>query len=227
MPQRQHEATYIATQGPLPQTVPHFWNMVWQSNSTTILMLAKLVEDGKIKVAPYYPTTEDPLFCVEEKNDAQESFEIQLKSCVTYPNKEQPELTVRVFEMRICRDAQNGTKTVLNSRTITQFHYLSWPDHGVPTIETWRNFYGMYAQYKRQQSCQTPVIVHCSAGVGRTGTFIAFDQIIERFKEGDVTISACRAIDLMRRYRPKMVQTQVQLGFLLDALNDVIRFKQQ
>lgn len=198
----QHQKKFIAAQGPLPETVLDFWRMVWEQNTPVIVMLTKLVEDKKIKCEQYWP----------------EGKALQYKDIVvtTVSVNEYTDYIVRVFVLYKINNPELG------KREVRQFHYMSWPDHGVPShpasiLSFVRHVMG-YMNNRRQEG---PTVVHCSAGVGRTGTFIAIEtglRQIEHDQSLDVYGTVCR----MRMQRNFMVQVEAQYTFVYDALLDCV-----
>ncbi|CAG0919767.1 unnamed protein product [Notodromas monacha] len=177
---------YIATQGPLPDTAEDFWRMLWEHNSTIVVMLTKLREMGREKCHQYWP------------NDrcARYSF------CVVEPIAEynMPQYILREFKVTDARDGQ--------SRTIRQFQFTDWPEQGVPKSgEGFIDFIGQVHKTKEQFGQEGPITVHCSAGVGRTGVFVTLSIVLERMQyEGVVDLFT--TVRILRTQRPAMVQTE-------------------
>ncbi|XP_058847507.1 receptor-type tyrosine-protein phosphatase kappa-like isoform X2 [Acipenser ruthenus] len=184
---------YIATQGPLASTVDEFWRMIWQEKSEVIVMLTNLIEQEKAKCVKYWP----------EQSQQYSDFTVTLSSV-----KRTLEVVIRTFRVK--------KEDSSMERTVTQFHYISWPDHGVPKKLT-----GLRSLLKRVNECNIPgsgpIVVHCSAGIGRTGTFIALDCLLKRAEEeGKVDVMQC--VKKLREKRVNMVQTVEQYIFLYDSL---------
>ncbi|OWF45753.1 Receptor-type tyrosine-protein phosphatase alpha [Mizuhopecten yessoensis] len=181
---------YIATQGPLKHTVGDFWRMIWKERSEKIVMLTELQENEKIKCVQYWPD--------ENKKMSVDNLTITMENEYHFP----------VYKLRsfYITDSQSQ-----ESRKVTQFQFTAWPDHGVPEAFPLIMFHDRVTS---QHSDMTgPMVVHCSAGVGRTGTFIAIDALSEQGrKTGHVTIHLF--VEYMRRCRPRMVQTLNQYVFL-------------
>jgi len=189
---------YIATQGCLPYTVNDFWQMVWQENSRVIVMTTKELERGKSKCARYWP----------EENQVKEFGKIVLK-CVS--DSVRADYTLREFVAT--KDSEE--------RLIYQYHFQAWPDHGVPSDPGCvLNF--LHDVNSRQSAVAEagPVIVHCSAGIGRTGTFIVIDMIIGQIERRglDCEIDIQRMIQNIRAQRSGMVQTEAQYKFVYMAV---------
>ncbi|XP_074876241.1 receptor-type tyrosine-protein phosphatase U-like isoform X1 [Buteo buteo] len=185
---------FIAAQGPLPGTVVDFWQMVWQEKTSIIVMLTGLVEQNKTKCEQYWP----------EQEQVYGDFTVTLSNTRTTTG-----LVTRIFCLQKAGCAL--------PRVVEQFHYLLWPDHGVP-----RNPAQLLAlvdvMNKRGLEVPTgPVLVHCSAGIGRTGTFIALDFLLKMGKaEGKVDVFHC--VQRLREQRVSMVQTKEQYTFLYEVL---------
>lgn len=126
-----------------------------------------------------------------------------------------PEWTIRDFTVKNIRTSE--------SHPLRQFHFTSWPDHGVPdATDLLINFRYLVRDYMRQSPPESPVLVHCSAGVGRTGTFIAIDRLIYQI-ENENTVDVYGIVFDLRMHRPLMVQTEDQYVFLNQCVLDIIR----
>ncbi|XP_016367683.1 receptor-type tyrosine-protein phosphatase T-like [Sinocyclocheilus rhinocerous] len=184
---------YIATQGPMQETVRDFWRMIWQENSASIVMVTNLVEVGRVKCVRYWP-------------DETELYgDIKVTLIETEPLAE---YVIRTFTVQ-----KKGHHEI---REIRQFHFTSWPDHGVPCYAT--GLLGFIRQVKFLNAPDAgPIVVHCSAGAGRTGCFIAVDIMLDMAEsEGVVDIFNC--IRELRSQRVNMVQTEEQYVFVHDAI---------
>ncbi|XP_076429078.1 receptor-type tyrosine-protein phosphatase H-like [Peromyscus maniculatus bairdii] len=194
---------FIATQGPLPHTVGDFWRLVWEQQSHTLVMLTNCMESGRVKCEHYWPL------------DARPCTHGQLQ--VTVVNEDVKEnWTVRDLQL-----FHVGEKQTLSVR---QFHYLAWPDHGVPySPEPLLDFQKVLRQWVDQTMDGGPPIVHCSAGVGRTGTLIALDVLLRQL-ECEGLVGPFSFVKKMRESRPLMVQTEAQYVFLHQC---ILRYLQQ
>ncbi|XP_047188892.1 receptor-type tyrosine-protein phosphatase T isoform X11 [Scophthalmus maximus] len=184
---------YIATQGPMQETVRDFWRMVWQENSASIVMVTNLVEVGRVKCVRYWP-------------DEMEVYgDIKVTLIETEPLAE---YVIRTFTVQ-----KKGHHEI---RELRQFHFTSWPDHGVPCYAT--GLLGFIRQVKFLNPPDAgPIVAHCSAGAGRTGCFIAVDIMLDMAEnEGVVDIFNC--IRELRSQRVNMVQTEEQYVFVHDAI---------
>ncbi|XP_052038855.1 receptor-type tyrosine-protein phosphatase eta [Apodemus sylvaticus] len=201
MPGYHSKKDFIATQGPLPNTLKDFWRMVWEKNVYAIVMLTKCVEQGRTKCEEYWPSKQ-----AHDYGD----ITVAMTSEVVLP-----EWTIRDF---VVKNMQNS-----ESHPLRQFHFTSWPDHGVPdTTDLLINFRYLVRDYMKQIPPESPILVHCSAGVGRTGTFIAIDRLIYQI-ENENTVDVYGIVYDLRMHRPLMVQTEDQYVFLNQCVLDIIR----
>ncbi|XP_078575223.1 receptor-type tyrosine-protein phosphatase alpha-like [Branchiostoma floridae x Branchiostoma japonicum] len=188
-----HPNKFIAAQGPLPTTTNDFWRMVWEQDTATIVMVTNLMEKNMAKCAQYWPNKESMDF-----GNIRVTSE-ETTTLVDY--------IIRTFTIN---------KDESPSRTVTQFHFTGWPDFGVPQSPL-----GMMKFIRRVKTGNPPgrgpIVVHCSAGVGRTGTFIAIEAMQEMMAaEGRVDVHGF--IGQMRHNRHSMVQTVDQYEFIYRAL---------
>lgn len=190
---------YIATQGPKENTIPDFWRMVWQENSSIIVMVTGLIENGKNKCSKYWP---DDTICYED-------FQILLshtESCMDF-----------IVRTILIRKMSTG-----DTRRIRHYQFLDWPDHKIPTSAS--SLLIMIRRIRLENTnLERPIIVHCSAGVGRSGTFIALDvllQQVEREKQINILKFVCK----MRTQRINMVQNLEQYIFIHETLLEAIQF---
>uniref|UniRef100_A0A673CQV6 protein-tyrosine-phosphatase n=1 Tax=Sphaeramia orbicularis TaxID=375764 RepID=A0A673CQV6_9TELE len=191
---RQQKA-YIATQGPLAETTEDFWRMLWENNSTIVVMLTKLREMGREKCHQYWP--------------AERSARYQYFVVDPMAEYNMPQYILREFKVTDARDGQ--------SRTVRQFQFTDWPEQGVPKSgEGFIDFIGQVHKTKEQFGQDGPISVHCSAGVGRTGVFITLSIVLERMRyEGVVDIF--QTVKMLRTQRPAMVQTEDEYQFCYHA----------
>ncbi|XP_027722928.1 receptor-type tyrosine-protein phosphatase T [Vombatus ursinus] len=174
---------YIATQGPMQETVKDFWRMIWQENSASVVMVTNLVEVGRVKCVRYWP------------DDTEVYGDIKVSLIETEPLAE---YVIRTFTVQ-----KKGYHEI---REIRLFHFTSWPDHGVPCYAT--GLLGFVRQVKFLNPPEAgPIVVHCSAGAGRTGCFIAIDIMLDMAEnEGVVDIFNC--VRELRSQRVNLVQTE-------------------
>ncbi|XP_069109355.1 receptor-type tyrosine-protein phosphatase T-like, partial [Argopecten irradians] len=189
----RNEKAYIATQGPKTNTLEDFWRMIWQNKCGKIVMLANLMELGKIKCITYWAA----------KESDEEPLELNL-----FQVKLQEETAYAFYTIRTISVKNKQTNT---TRRITQYHFTKWPDHGVPEPFELLQF------YKRIKNGRTehkgPLVVHCSAGIGRTGSYIGLDALLLDGKNSqDIDVFAY--VEKMRKGRMNMIQTAKQYEML-------------
>uniref|UniRef100_A0A8I5ZXQ0 Receptor-type tyrosine-protein phosphatase S n=1 Tax=Rattus norvegicus TaxID=10116 RepID=A0A8I5ZXQ0_RAT len=194
----RRQNAYIATQGPLPETFGDFWRMVWEQRSATVVMMTRLEEKSRVKCDQYWP------------NRGTETYGfIQVTLLDTM---ELATFCVRTFSLH-----KNGSS---EKREVRHFQFTAWPDHGVPEYPT-----PFLAFLRRVKTCNPPdagpVVVHCSAGVGRTGCFIVIDAMLERIRT-EKTVDVYGHVTLMRSQRNYMVQTEDQYSFIHEALLEAV-----
>nr|XP_021324074.1 receptor-type tyrosine-protein phosphatase S [Danio rerio] len=189
---------YIATQGPLPETFADFWRMVWEQRAATVVMMTRLEEKSRVKCDQYWPS---------RGTDSFGAVQVSLLDTM-----ELATFCVRTFSLH-----KNGSN---ERREVRQFQFTAWPDHGVPEYPT-----PFLAFLRRVKACNPPdagpVIVHCSAGVGRTGCFIVIDAMLERLRQ-ERAVDVYGHVTLMRSQRNYMVQTEDQYGFIHEALLEAV-----
>ncbi|KAI1899120.1 hypothetical protein AGOR_G00058270 [Albula goreensis] len=191
---------YIATQGPLSHTIADFWQMVWESGCTVIVMMTALVEDGQKQCDRYWPDEGSSLYHI---------YEVNLVSEHIWCN----DFLVRSFYLKNVQTQE--------TRTLTQFHFLSWPAHGIPTsTRPLLDFRRKVNKCYRGRSC--PIIVHCSDGTGRTGTYILIDMVLNRMAKGVKEIDIAATLEHIRDQRPGMVRTKGQFEFALTAVAEEV-----
>ncbi|XP_057185222.1 receptor-type tyrosine-protein phosphatase beta-like isoform X3 [Triplophysa rosa] len=203
IPGNNFRREYIATQGPLPGTKDDFWKMVWEQNVHNIVMVTQCVEKGRVKCDHYWPFDQEPLYYGD--------LIVQMQS-----ESVLPEWTIREFKM--CNEEHLSC-----SRVVRQFHYTVWPDHGVPEItQSLIQFVRTVRDYVNRTPFSGATVVHCSAGVGRTGTFIALDRILQQLDTRD-TVDIYSVVFDLRLHRTHMVQTESQYSYLYQCVRDVLR----
>ncbi|XP_046726717.1 receptor-type tyrosine-protein phosphatase-like N isoform X3 [Silurus meridionalis] len=191
---------YIATQGPLSHTISDFWQMVWENGCTVIVMMTALVEDGEKQCDRYWPDEGSSLYHI---------YEVNLVSEHIWCN----DFLVRSFYLKNVQTQE--------TRTLTQFHFLSWPAQGIPTsTRPLLDFRRKVNKCYRGRSC--PIIVHCSDGTGRTGTYILIDMVLNRMAKGVKEIDIAATLEHIRDQRPGMVRTKDQFEFALTAVAEEV-----
>jgi len=193
--------TYIASQGPLKNTVDDFWKMVWEEKCDIIVMLTKAQENGRLKCHNYWP----------------EKLERYGNLCVTLESmNDDPALIERTFKIK--------HETTHEERTIIHFQFVDWPDHGLPSCAI--KFREMLHKVEDLHTNESPILVHCSAGIGRTGTFCTVDYILKDLKRKEdlknATINVPETVLRLRDERTGMVQTQEQYEFCYLAILEEI-----
>ncbi|XP_016154383.1 PREDICTED: receptor-type tyrosine-protein phosphatase eta [Ficedula albicollis] len=205
MPGYNSKKAFIAAQGPLPNTIEDFWRMIWEKNIYSIVMLTKCVEQARTKCEQYWP---------DKQPKSYGDIIVTMVSEVVLP-----EWTIRDFTVEKSNTPE--------SHTVRQFHFTSWPDHGVPeTTDLLINFRHLVHEYNSQNPIDSPTLVHCSAGVGRTGTFIAIDRLIQQV-EMESSVDVYGVVYDLRMHRPLMVQTEDQYVFLNQCVMDIIKSQRE
>ncbi|XP_031422680.1 tyrosine-protein phosphatase non-receptor type 1 isoform X2 [Clupea harengus] len=192
------QRSYILTQGPLPNTCGHFWEMIWEQRTRGVVMLNRVIEKGSIKCAQYWPPREEREALFEDTH-----FRLTLVS-----EDVKSYYTVRQLELENLETQE--------TREILHFHYTTWPDFGVP--ESPASF--LHFLFKvRESGCLGaelgPVVVHCSAGIGRSGTFCLVDTclLLMSFRKDPSSVQIRDVLLEMRRGRMGLIQTADQLRF--------------
>ncbi|XP_067052052.1 tyrosine-protein phosphatase non-receptor type 2-like isoform X2 [Acropora muricata] len=201
---------YILTQGPLSHTAKHFWQMIWEQNTTAIIMLNRVVEKNQVKCFQYWP-------CGQA---ADHSDMLEFEDFKVYYLKEvgNDYFTIRTLELE---NFVTGEK-----RCIYHFHYQTWPDFGVPTSPaTFLAFLFEVRQKGVLSPDVGPSVIHCSAGIGRSGTFVMVDSILKEIEStGDMEqISITDVLLEIRQYRVGLIQTPDQLRFTYLAILEGVK----
>ncbi|KAL9542506.1 hypothetical protein MBANPS3_008578 [Mucor bainieri] len=223
---RQYQK-YISTQGPLPATFDDFWTVVWDENCSVIVMLTKEEEMNRVKCHRYWPTEAEKAktfgsITVEFVSETEHLPRSTLESQVEVDDR----ITLRIFKMR--RDGQQP-------KIVHHFHYSGWQDYGVPAnplgtlklVAMAQKSQAELGHQHKQNTNDDTVIVHCSAGCGRTGAFCTIDTVIKRLgkanhpteaeKAGEIDL-VCQTVSKFREQRMSMVQTLRQLVFVYEAI---------
>ncbi|KAK7073147.1 Tyrosine-protein phosphatase non-receptor type 2 [Halocaridina rubra] len=200
--------SYILTQGPLPQTSPHFWLMVWQQKVKGIIMLNKVIEKNQIKCHQYWPVGNsdggDNTMAVSSVGLQVDLVSMDRHSHYNYST------------LRLTENASG------DSRTILHFHYTTWPDFGVPqSPEAFYKFLNVVRASGVLEPDVGPSVVHCSAGIGRSGTFCLVDTVLMMISKGLCDSGPGKVIEVlldMRKQRMGLIQTPDQLRFSYQAI---------
>ena len=201
----EKEKLFISTQGPMPQTIEDFWTMVYDYKSNVIVMLCKLIEGYRTKCENYWEAKMDKFKIIVQKTDNYKMYVVRTIKLINTSNKEE--------------------------RTVKQIHFIGWPDHGIPdtsdgvVFDVFREINKLVDEFNVDK---TPIIVHCSAGVGRTGTFVSMyllekeiiKQINDKCKE--IRINVFNLVRKIKEMRMFMVQTPIQYKFVYLFVRDLL-----
>ncbi|XP_037586408.1 receptor-type tyrosine-protein phosphatase C isoform X5 [Cebus imitator] len=194
---------YIAAQGPRDETVDDFWRMIWEQKATVIVMVTRCEEGNRNKCAEYWPSVEEGTRAFGD-------------------------VVVKINQYKRCPDYIIQKLSIINKkektagREVTHIQFTSWPDHGVPEdphlllklrrrVNAFSNFFS------------GPIVVHCSAGVGRTGTYIGIDAMLEGL-EAENKVDVYGYVVKLRRQRCLMVQVEAQYILIHQALVEYNQF---
>ncbi|XP_075919547.1 tyrosine-protein phosphatase non-receptor type 11-like [Petromyzon marinus] len=199
---------YIATQGCLATTLNDFWRMIYQEDSRVVVMTTKEVERGKNKCVRYWP----------DVGSSRDFGSLRVESLSEVPHSDHTQRLMRLYH----------TSHPDLVRHVCHFHYLSWPDHGVPETASGILYFLAEVNARMAETSRAgPVVVHCSAGIGRTGTFIVIDILTKLIAhhgvESDIDVSA--TIQKVRAQRSGMVQTEAQYKFVYMAVQAYLDMK--
>ncbi|XP_078328933.1 receptor-type tyrosine-protein phosphatase epsilon-like isoform X3 [Crassostrea virginica] len=197
-PKSEHD--YIATQGPRKNTLNDFWQMVWQEHVTQIVMLTNIYEDGQIKCTQYWP---------------------EYMSSRLYGSFYVKKVDEKHYATYVVRKFTLSDKEQQRFRVIMQYHYTMWNGNGT-TDPLCLAVFHRHVLRTRSEKTQTPIVVHCSNGMGRTGTYIALDALFKTGKtSGFINVEEC--VKSMRSSRMDMVLTYEQYKEIYLALNEEFR----
>ncbi|PKU41122.1 receptor-type tyrosine-protein phosphatase v-like [Limosa lapponica baueri] len=201
MPGYTSQQEFIATQGPLKKTIEDFWRLVWEQNVCNIIMLTVCMENGRVLCDHYWPSESAPV--------SYGHVRVHLLS-----QSSSEEWTMREFKL--------WHEGIRAERHVSHLHYTAWPDHGIPesttSIMTFRELVREHIQSTKDAG---PTLVHCSAGVGRTGTFIALDRLLQQMKQEKV-VDTFGVVYTLRMNRYLMIQTLSQYIFLHSCILEKI-----
>lgn len=188
---------FIATQGPISKTIEDFWTMIEENKSNVIVMLCRNIENGMEKCAEYWKANKLNNYLISvEKEEKMNGY--------------------------ILRKIKLFNKSLKKERIINQIHYISWPDHGIPKSEG-NNVFDIFLEMIKRVDIfrdNKPIIIHCSAGVGRTGVFLnmyyLYNEIIQQIdnKEYEIKFNIFNLARKLKEMRILLVQTEIQYHFL-------------
>ncbi|KAI1478930.1 phosphatases II [Daldinia eschscholtzii] len=223
-PQSKPPHRYIAMQGPKSGTLDHVWRMVVEQlkSPAVIVMLTETHEGGMEKCFPYFPrTVEEEPWVIGEEDEFGDGFHAELK-CVDIEEHADGAIEVRKLNINV-----EGRE---DDMTVWHLLYRRWPDFGVPALEDIDSFFELMRLSKEKNASEdNPRVIHCSAGVGRSGTFMALEHLMREIDSGDVDrleIDANRGgedivyktVDALREQRKQMVQAESQYLFIYQVL---------
>lgn len=200
MPGGNKTLRYVATQGPLPHTVEDFWSLVWQEEGIrTIAMVTQESERGRIKCHRYWPEMDEI---------------VRAGQLVIVCQAKLDHLGPFVHREFLLTDERTG-----EMRVISHVQYLEWPDHGAPVLACQFLDYVRHVQTYSGNDCEegAVVLVHCSAGIGRTGAFILLDSAM-RLIQADCAVNPIHLVKMMRDQRPMMLQTSIQFQYVCECI---------
>ncbi|XP_058503137.1 tyrosine-protein phosphatase non-receptor type 3 isoform X1 [Solea solea] len=185
---------YVAAQGPLPQTCTHFWQTVWEQQAHTIIMLTTLTERGRTKCHQYWP----------HPPEVKDYGHMRVKC-----HSEECNLAYVTRQFTLTHTQRN------EERAVTHLQYVAWPDHGVPDDPS--DFLLFISSVRERRRGEEPLMVHCSAGIGRTGVLITMETALSLLDEGQ-PMFPLDIVKTLRDQRAMMVQTTCQFQFVCEAI---------
>ncbi|KAG5445331.1 Tyrosine-protein phosphatase non-receptor type 4 [Clonorchis sinensis] len=234
-PKAGFSLNYIAAQGPLPSTYGDFWQMCWEQHVSVVVMLTAVSEKGRVKCHQYWPDLGQTL-----RFSAFNPNLISSRSSTGHPTS--TELQIQTVQEEVAGDfafreftisqlslttqrssalQNNPNPKTTESRRITQLQYITWPDHGVPNNPT--DFISFVERVRDKRGTDpAPVVVHCSAGIGRTGVLITMETAMNLIERGH-PIRPLELVQLMRSQRGLLIQTTSQFQFVCEMILKVFQ----
>ncbi|KAK0412974.1 hypothetical protein QR680_006517 [Steinernema hermaphroditum] len=189
------EKRFICAQGPLDCTTADFWHMVLQEESENVIMLCNVVEKGMAKCAQYWP--------LDEK-EVKTYGDIEIKNMQVQPLiPTEPNVRFSLLQLKWTEGGKPKEKQVRH------YQWTDWPDRGVPPCRL-----TAMELLSRVRGTKKPIVVHCSAGIGRTGSIVAIEFIMERLQQAMVCEDMGEILKDLRNQRPYSIQTDLQYLFV-------------
>ncbi|XGW11811.1 hypothetical protein V3C99_012908 [Haemonchus contortus] len=191
---------FICTQAPLPKTCPEFWNMIVQEKSVAILMLCNFIEQNAKKCAEYFPTQDGPPLAFE--GDVYVTFKRQ----EMFPFPFETHVRVQITHLEVTVPGQPP-------HSCSHYHWLDWPDRGVPEADL-----APVALLGKLKDSITPIVVHCSAGIGRTGSIVLIEHALELLQRNQPLLEISGYLQDLRKQRNNSIQTEHQYLYIHQVL---------
>ncbi|EUB61468.1 Tyrosine-protein phosphatase non-receptor type 11 [Echinococcus granulosus] len=214
---------YIATQGVLPGTIVDMWRMIWQERSSIVVMLTKENERGRNKCEKYWPTEVEGSLLLPVPLGTLKVTPMSERNLISHVIRE---LKISLHQ-RLTREGRAGEteREEDDSFTVFLLQFLAWPDHGTPSEPSeFLDLLFNISSYQENMETMGPMIVHCSSGIGRTGTLIVTDMLLGCIREGGLhtDIDIARTVQAVREQRSGMVQTEAQYRFIYKAVQEFV-----
>ena len=214
VPGYKNRKMWICAQGPLERTIADFWRMIYEQGTNMIIMLTNLEEYNRVKCAQYWPGAGDSNYVVSPH------CLINVGFCT---EKRYSDYIVRELNMTVKTQKKDEDKATTTMRTVRHYHYLQWkdfnaPEHAPGMLRFIKRINEQHSQSPKTSSGPRPIVVHCSAGVGRSGTLIAIDNLMQELRE-DNQVSIYKNVCELRRSRNYLVQSVVSCFKKISPLN--------
>ncbi|CAJ0948881.1 unnamed protein product, partial [Mesorhabditis belari] len=202
---------FICTQGPLDNTLIDFWHMIIQEETDSIIMLCNVIEKGLLKCAQYWP------------NDVNTS--VKPSDNIEVVNVEQRMMMADDQSIRLCVLKMKWDFGTPQEREVRHYQWIDWPDRGVPVIKG----HTPTELLSRVRGTKKPIVVHCSAGIGRTGTIVAIEYTLERLLIGLPTLDMDKLLKEVRDQRPYTIQNDAQYLYIHRVLLNyfIVKYKHE